>query len=262
MRALLAVLVTLPACGRVGFDGMDATTFADANADAGDAAAVCVPVGNDDDSDGVDDACDDCPHLSGAQLDTDGDGVGDRCDPNPTVPTERIAWFEPFVGALAPEWHSNGVGGISGSTFSVSDATGAIDRPYADTSDTFSFVGRYTDTTTGQGFQAQIRGSGATFYYCEVHDFPSTPNVQLTYYNGATYDSLAYHALATTDLDGATFSVTFTHTPTTVGCDVELPQDSVQMSAPVPAGIAPTSIHFVFTGGALTVDSLIDVRTE
>src|SRR5690606_34564447 len=42
------------------------------------------------------DACDACPHEVDTGDDTDGDGVGDACDPRPTIPGDRIAFFEGF----------------------------------------------------------------------------------------------------------------------------------------------------------------------
>lgn len=59
---------------------------------------------NDHDGDGRGDACDGCPHLVDTGADTDGDGVGDACDPHPTVPGDRIAFFEGFYHA--PGWNA------------------------------------------------------------------------------------------------------------------------------------------------------------
>jgi hypothetical protein len=66
--------LVLASCGRIGFDPSD-----------GVVTPVCmVPVGHDEDHDGIDDACDVCPHVAdGPQLDRDGDRVGDACDPDP-----------------------------------------------------------------------------------------------------------------------------------------------------------------------------------
>jgi len=52
---------------------------------------------HDEDGDGVDDACDDCPGIADPmQADGDKDGVGDACDPSATT-RERIAWFDSFA---------------------------------------------------------------------------------------------------------------------------------------------------------------------
>ncbi len=73
-------------------------------------ASPCVPVGSDLDSDGTDDACDNCPYVANNQADSDSNGVGDICepypvcgganidnvyDPNVTMPEQAtiIGWF-------------------------------------------------------------------------------------------------------------------------------------------------------------------------
>ena len=72
MRWLWTV-VMLAACGRSHFD--------DAALDTN------TPSGHDFDSDGIDDAVDNCPaQFNTNQADEDGDHVGDGCDPHPTRP--------------------------------------------------------------------------------------------------------------------------------------------------------------------------------
>nr|HEX4314654.1 thrombospondin type 3 repeat-containing protein [Kofleriaceae bacterium] len=59
------------------------------------------PDQHDHDGDGRGDVCDVCPHIADSGADSDGDGVGDACDPRPTMPGDRIAFFEGFYGAVS-----------------------------------------------------------------------------------------------------------------------------------------------------------------
>ncbi len=88
MRDHLVVIAVLVGCGRVGFDPHD--------------DATSLPVGHDEDGDGVRDIDDVCPYLPGSQLDGDGDRVGDDCDPNPTVPRDTIAVFATMMPGDQP----------------------------------------------------------------------------------------------------------------------------------------------------------------
>jgi hypothetical protein len=69
----LVWLLVITACGRVGFgDVLDAS-------DAHGAKRACMPVGHDEDGDGIDDACDGCPYIyDPTQPDEDGDGRAAR----------------------------------------------------------------------------------------------------------------------------------------------------------------------------------------
>lgn len=57
---------------------------------------VVDPQQRDHDGDKRGDACDVCPHRADNGADQDLDGVGDACDPRPTLPGDRIAYFEGF----------------------------------------------------------------------------------------------------------------------------------------------------------------------
>jgi hypothetical protein len=106
-RALLAFVIAASA----GCDRVLGLTHVDVRTDAAVDAAVDVPVdmpmgdagcignGHDEDLDGIDDNCDDCPaDPNPAQADSDSDGVGDACDPSPSSPGDTILLFLPFTG--------------------------------------------------------------------------------------------------------------------------------------------------------------------
>lgn len=65
------------------------------------AESSCEPIGHDEDQDGIDDACDACPHVADPdQLAVnDSDAVGDICDPSPDP--DQIVLFESFAGPSA-----------------------------------------------------------------------------------------------------------------------------------------------------------------
>lgn len=63
-------------------------------------APICVNVGHDEDTDGLDDACDPCPFDANNEGDADGDRIADACDPAPVTPNQ-VLLFEGF-GSINP----------------------------------------------------------------------------------------------------------------------------------------------------------------
>jgi len=66
----------------------------------------CTPVGHDEDGDGADDACDNCPTWPNvSQADADSDGVGDACEApgNPDL-LDTLDHFEPWTGPPLTGW--------------------------------------------------------------------------------------------------------------------------------------------------------------
>lgn len=112
-RVLALLVVLAGGCHRVfGLLEVDGTGGDDTDArapdDDGDAVPACwsaQPIDHDEDNDGVQDGCDNCPADSNpAQDDGDHDGVGDPCDPRPLM-RDSIVLFDGFAGAqLAPMW--------------------------------------------------------------------------------------------------------------------------------------------------------------
>jgi cysteine-rich repeat protein len=77
---------------------------------------ACNGVGHDEDSDGVDDACDNCPTIpnpdqaNALEIEAGNtiDAVGDACDPRPSDAGDSIAFFDGFTGnTLSNQWSAN-----------------------------------------------------------------------------------------------------------------------------------------------------------
>ena len=106
-------MIALACGGCDGFLGLHGVAIADAP-DAPvlfDAPINCAikpgdPSFHDEDHDGYDDLCDNCPGIANSgQVDTDGDGVGDACDPQPAMPGDHRLRFISFAAASdANDW--------------------------------------------------------------------------------------------------------------------------------------------------------------
>src|SRR5258706_9480027 len=157
------MLLALGACGRLWFHG------------ATDAADVCpMSIGHDEDQDGIDDACDNCPHRANvAQDDGDGDGVGDVCDPDPSSPRERIAFFDPFT-SLRPEWTFGGFTTthmIDGDSLLVDARSGlfVLTQHQAPATDYYEYAGHVMDGRVGaRQLTLAIHETGSKFYYTAI----------------------------------------------------------------------------------------------
>jgi hypothetical protein len=100
---IAALLVLLTSCD-VAFrlDRSNVSEGTDARSDGPSTDDCPNAAGHDEDKDGVDDVCDNCPSISNAdQLDSlevaqglAADGVGDACDPAPTEPGDQILLFQ------------------------------------------------------------------------------------------------------------------------------------------------------------------------
>lgn len=89
-RLAVPLLACVIGCGRLDF------------ADVSDVDGSVLPLGHDEDGDGIDDALDNCPHMPGSTADGDMDGVGDICDPHPTTPGDHIGLFSTLEPGTYP----------------------------------------------------------------------------------------------------------------------------------------------------------------
>lgn len=266
MRAWYLVLLglaagELTACGRIGFE---ARARGDAAGD--DTAAACAnAVGHDEDHDGVDDACDGCPHLADpAQVDGDGDGVDDLCDPHPGEPRESIALFDPFV-TLDPAW------GFFGQTPTVandslaivaSDAFFGIRRELAVGNDVFAIGGHLGAGLNGaRQLTVSAYQDSQAHYYCELYDGGTSPHFAETY----TYDDVTYQSDALVPAQGpienADYTLSLDNRAPNVSCETSYPADQQRLTAPLPAGLAPVGIAVTAGYIELRVDYFIQIHT-
>ncbi len=261
MRWLLLFLV---GCGRLGFEGEPS----DASSTMIDARS-CTPVGHDEDGDGVDDACDGCPHLSGDQLDSDGDGVGDACDPNPTVARDHIVFFDPFTSER-PEWVYNqnaAPHSIVNDNLVVDSTqgmllTGAL-APQSLAEDVYILGGHISSGTTGQRqITTVLYSATAGYYYCEINgDNTGTAFFNATYTPDDVNFFVAAGADATGPIENREFRLELHGTPTTFGCVTTWPATMQTLSASRPP-IAPVGFNYAIQRVVVELHYFVQIHSD
>ena len=232
-----------------------------------DARACAAPVGHDEDADGVDDACDNCPHVANVdQADTDGDGVGDVCDPHPAHAIDKIAFFDPFT-SMRSEWNwIFGPPTYDGDSITVDTRSGYFEAelPFAPATDSFEIGGTVgAANTVGNQRQVLVEAldNGTAYYYCELNGY-GTPGVKL----GFTYtlDMTTYNVLANADENGlienAPVLLRLAQEPPNVDCHTTWPP-TPDIGATLPA-ITPTHVGFAVQGVVLTLDYFVQIHSN
>lgn len=220
MRSVLGLLA-LAACGRVGFDPR------------GDATSV--PIGHDEDGDGVADVEDVCPHLADSQRDGDGDRVGDACDPNPVDPRDTIARFATMVPGDQPLTTTL----TSANFVQRDDSLELVDLAQSGDAHLemplvvgdvrlaigFDIVDRIDPASQNQ-FAIALRHA-VPFYYVEINESlteqPMWHYAAITFWNGVEYSSGDARDLATIVHPGAVFFQTTQRVGGGVKFDVSWP---------------------------------------
>jgi hypothetical protein len=247
-------LIVLAGCGRVAFDRL------------GDAGKSCVPVGHDEDHDGIDDACDGCPHIADPeQIDSDGDGVDDLCDPDPLVARERIAFFDPFI-AQRPEWTFLALQPVFVGDSLVLDTRNDFvlaSRPGAPTIDVYIMAGHVGASTGGpRGITITAQSAGLAQYYCELRSVDTTQGkVSLTY----TLDQTNYFAEDASygpSIENGDFLLEMRQGPTDLSCITTWPVLAQTVTGPIPAGVAPTETRFYVANFVVRLDYFLQIHTD
>ncbi len=183
-------------------------------------AAVCVPIGHDEDGDGVDDACDSCPHVATTtQSNSDGDELGDACDPRPAEPTSAMVAFEAWANASAfvPGWTSiSGSWAVAGDGVQVAPSTtvGRMTRPVtianAGTGGVFVEIGfdlAQVQPTTFLSVFAPVAADFATGNGCSLRQELISPQALLVSQTATSATTFSTTPLATYDAALATPAV-------------------------------------------------------
>jgi hypothetical protein len=266
MRALVLGTAVL-AAGCNSLFGLDPTKLA---GDAGPPdATACLQPGDgafhDEDGDGLDDACDDCPvDVDPDQADADGDGVGDACDETAT-PT-HIALFDAFAGgSLDPRWELvNGDWHVEGDALVVSanDGLVQVDATGIEVADgrvaTRGTVGLVSPTAPDHLIGVTFDGLGPDSYVCSTDQEGVTTvgDAALYLLEGITLQSLAppVHATDSFKTDAA-FALDAHFKPGQQECTTTFEAKATVSSADaaIPTGV----IGFVSDGMALEIPYVI-----
>jgi hypothetical protein len=253
-----AVVLSIAACGRVGFDGRDDSTIV---------LACAAPAGHDEDGDGVDDACDDCPHIADpSQLDSDGDGVGDVCDPHPTLPIDHIAFFDPFTSAR-PEW-TLASATYDGDHLVLDGTAGEADAilQFLPATDVLALGGRIDLGIANGARQIAINAQhDPADYYCELYDNSSFTKFSITYtYDGSSFSSVAEDDASTIRLDGPAtpFHFAMLNAPPNVSCATDWSGAPPLLTGPIPASMTPTELVVGVTHLVVHLDYFIQIHSD
>lgn len=256
-------LVLVAACGRFDFDvhGSDGSI-------TGDGKPACVPVGHDEDGDGVDDACDGCPHIADPdQPDMDHDGVDDACDPHPTVPGDAIVFFDPFI-TVRPVWMpENGAAPVSdgeGWPVSAIGSFWAVTRTVTSVHDLFQIGAHIGSAGSGAGQFAvainDVNNLGDRFF-CSLYNSGSAETVSMgwTYSPGSGFST--NEAPATWPLENGSAAIAIRELgDDEVACTGQW-QGTINAQGIIPTGTPTTAMGFAVQNMDAEIDYAIQISS-
>ena len=246
----------LAGCGRVGFDATDAHD--------GSVGPDVLLAGHDEDLDGLDDNLDPCPHIAGTADDDDGDGVGNACDPSTGM--EKIALFDAFTTldpslTLDRQWQL-------GDDELVLDDTGfrTVNRGFAIT-DANIWIGITIRTlATPDDHQIIIHPSAGTEqprYFGQVYRTPTINEQGIVRYDDVSFMTIDSAPLGATGIPLGDVTL---HLAVTPGADTVWTTSwgdaSHTSSGPTPAYTGSSRVRFVMSGmtGAIRYTCIITRR--
>jgi hypothetical protein len=255
-----AAWLVLAGCGRIGFGLTDVPIGLE------DQVEACQAVGHDEDGDGVDDACDNCPHLDNPfQENGDGDGVGDACDPAPSSARERILFFDPFTGPR-PDWTFTGTAPIyMGDALFYPDTTpqvlGTASLAIAPGIDV---VAQRTTISLAEAgvHQITIEAPAQTQrYYCELYE-GAPGKWAITYTLDGTNFPQASESPLATPLGVGELDMSLQIDGNGVTCSTSWPVVQTVLNSPIPITETPDAYEFTVIGLQLALSYVIIIRTE
>ena len=210
---------------------------------------VCrqLPLGHDEDRDGIDDSCDVCPHIADVQQpDGDGDLVGDNCDWEPTIPRQSIALFDPFI-TLDAAWFDIRMGTIEGDELVLRGmgSSAYAYRPYVPGGHEMFFSAAEVgpEATMDHMFAIDLMTDAAgASYYCELYDNTTAMRLTFTHNDGVGNYLAAGTTMMTTRLVAASGMLSYRVDANSGYCDATWAGDSRGVRGALPAVAAANKV--------------------